>query len=1191
MNKKTSGNMWNIEDRYRYLIENSQLMIFKLDRDGNFTFVNKIFREKHGYSAKEMRRINGFDTVHPEDLARVQKTFADLLGGKSVKTLEFRSRTSKGNYLNVMINASPIFDDKHRVTGVIGSGLDITVQKRSEEFLETRARQQAIIADLGKKGLAGTDIRRLLGYAVQEISKTLQVEYCKVLRYSPDNDEFFLVSGVGWKKELVGKARVPGGKDSQAGYTILSKNPVIVRNLATENRFSGPTLLRDHGVVSGVSVVIQGRKGPWGVLGAHTRSRRDFSKDDVNFLQAVANVLVEAIEQEEIETQRNETTAELEAAQNMMARLLEGSSHLLVAGSEIEALQCVTRSVQQAGWEVVAVSLFDGWKMKHREYIGLNKKEIAFLESRPVSEEKRKEMFGKKFEPFRVSRSYFVPSEHVKEMRKERPILKGHRKVQPGDSWDPYDIAYIPIVDSSEAVIGSISIDNPIDGKRPTEKTFQHLEFFADLVAKVVENIHMQEKRKRDEEIQSVLFEISEATSASENLDELYPIIHKQLGRLIDTRNIYIALYDSETDLYSFPYCVDEVEEEWKFEPQQLKKGLTDYVRRTGNPLLVDEEVNDQLIRSGEVEMVGAPSAIWLGVPLKTTGEVFGVIVVQSYDDPKTYTDSDLNLLTFVSEHVAMAIERKRAEEERIESEEIKSVLFQISEASSSSQNLDELFGIIHQQLGRLIDTNNFYIALHDPESDIYSFPYCVDEYDPEIAPQKLTNSLTDHVRKTGRPLLVDAEVRQKLEQEGKAEMQGTPSMIWLGAPLRTSTRIIGVVAVQSYTDPTLYSGKDLQLLSFVSDHIATAIDRKRAEESLRESEEQYRDLFENANDLIQSIAPDGSILYVNRSWLEVLGYSENEARDLNIFDIIHPDSKPHCIDIFRKIMAGEEATGVEATFLTKTGRTITVEGNISCKRENGIPVATRGIFRDVTERKRAERMKDEFISTVSHELRTPLTSIHGSIDLINQGKAGEIPENAVNLLQIAGRNSRRLRNLIDDLLDMQKIETGKMDFKMKPMELTSLVMQMLEENKSFADQFCVDFVMDGILPDVKVNADRDRLAQVMNNLLSNAAKFSPPEGRVEISVSRLNNAARVSVRDHGPGIPEDFREKIFMKFTQADSSRTRARGGTGLGLSIAKSIVEIHGGSIGFETELGVGTTFYFDLPEWKGTKNSDEK
>jgi PAS domain S-box-containing protein len=366
--------------------------------------------------------------------------------------------------------------------------------------------------------------------------------------------------------------------------------------------------------------------------------------------------------------------------------------------------------------------------------------------------------------------------------------------------------------------------------------------------------------------------------------------------------------------------------------------------------------------------------------------------------------------------------------------------------------------------------------------------------------------------------------------------------------------------------------------------------DRKRTETELRESEERYRDIFENANDLIQSVSPSGKFVYVNRAWRELLGYSNDEIRNLNVFDIIHPDSRAHCIEIFQRIMSGEEISYIETEFVANDGHVYEVEGNISCKYECGEPVATRGIFRDITERKKVDRMKDEFVSTVSHELRTPLTSIHSALNIISQGKVGKLSEEAENFFSIATRNSERLRNLINDILDLQKIETGKVDFKMRPLKLGSLVKQLVEENKTFGEQFNVEFVLEGDFPDVEVNADDGRLGQVMNNLLSNAAKFSDPEGKVEVSIARYDGKARVSVKDHGTGIPEEFRGRIFQRFTQADSSKTRERGGTGLGLSIAKSILELHGGKIEFDTETDVGTTFYFELPEYKGNKGSNE-
>jgi PAS domain S-box-containing protein len=171
-------------------------------------------------------------------------------------------------------------------------------------------------------------------------------------------------------------------------------------------------------------------------------------------------------------------------------------------------------------------------------------------------------------------------------------------------------------------------------------------------------------EQKRARQIQSVLFNITEATGSAEDLDELLKIIHNQLGTLIDTTNFYVALYDEESGLYSFPYIVDELEEDDTFTPQELKKSLTDYVRRTGLPLLADEKTHKKLMKSGEVDLVGTESKIWIGAPLKTPDSVIGVVVVQSYKNDMIYSESDMELLSYISEHIAMAIHRKRADEQ-----------------------------------------------------------------------------------------------------------------------------------------------------------------------------------------------------------------------------------------------------------------------------------------------------------------------------------------------------------------------------------------------------------------------------------------------------------------------------------------------------------------------------------------------
>jgi signal transduction histidine kinase len=224
--------------------------------------------------------------------------------------------------------------------------------------------------------------------------------------------------------------------------------------------------------------------------------------------------------------------------------------------------------------------------------------------------------------------------------------------------------------------------------------------------------------------------------------------------------------------------------------------------------------------------------------------------------------------------------------------------------------------------------------------------------------------------------------------------------------------------------------------------------------------------------------------------------------------------------------------------------------------------------------------MKKEFTSTLSHELRTPLTSIIGSLQLINSGVMGEVEREIGELTEVAERNGQRLLDLINDILDIEKIESGKLSLAPEMIPVDDLVREAMVLNKAFAERFNVRFETSGDLPGRKVLADRKRLQQVMTNLLSNAAKFSPEGGVVEITTEDAGGNVRVAVHDRGSGIPEAFRGRIFGRFTQADSTATRQKGGSGLGLAICKRLVELMKGRIGFDNRPGGGATFWFELP-----------
>jgi PAS domain S-box-containing protein len=237
-------------------------------------------------------------------------------------------------------------------------------------------------------------------------------------------------------------------------------------------------------------------------------------------------------------------------------------------------------------------------------------------------------------------------------------------------------------------------------------------------------------------------------------------------------------------------------------------------------------------------------------------------------------------------------------------------------------------------------------------------------------------------------------------------------------------------------------------------------------------------------------------------------------------------------------------------------------------------------VTRDNTERHHLAQLKTDFVSTLSHELRTPLTSIRGSLGLVVGSATGELPPTARRFLEIAYTNSSRLIQLVDEILDVEGIESGHVSFHREHITARDIVDQAIESNQAYAELFGVTFrVTTTPGDDGDVFGDMLRIQQVMSNLLSNAAKFSPAGSSVEVAATAERDAIRFAVRDHGAGIPIAFRHRIFQRFAQADSSDQRQKGGTGLGLSISKAIVELHGGSIGYDNLSDGGTEFWFTL------------
>lgn len=384
--------------------------------------------------------------------------------------------------------------------------------------------------------------------------------------------------------------------------------------------------------------------------------------------------------------------------------------------------------------------------------------------------------------------------------------------------------------------------------------------------------------------------------------------------------------------------------------------------------------------------------------------------------------------------------------------------------------------------------------------------------------------------------------------------------------------------------------GPEVTALAHAMNRLAN--ERKAAYVAIHKAERFLSSVLESASE-VSIVATDtaGIITAFNKGAETMLGYSSQEMIGKQTPAILHLKEEVDArstqlstelgqsVEGFRVLVEKAEQNGSEKldwTYVRKDGHMIPVSMVVTVMRDSAGEInGYLGIAENITERKRADKIKTEFISTVNHELRTPLTSISGALGLLVGGNFGELPAKAQALLATAHRNSKRLTHLINDLLDIEKIAEGKLHFDMQAHAVMPLLEQALEANQHYGSNRDITLSLKGNASNVLINVDSQRFMQIMANLLSNAIKFSPQGGEVILEVETTPNKVSISIIDSGPGIVNAFREQIFQRFAQADASDTRAKEGTGLGLAITRELVEHMGGRIDFESAEGKGHAF----------------
>lgn len=530
----------------------------------------------------------------------------------------------------------------------------------------------------------------------------------------------------------------------------------------------------------------------------------------------------------------------------------------------------------------------------------------------------------------------------------------------------------------------------------------------------------------------------------------------------------------------------------------------------------------------------------------------------------------------------------------RHEASRLHGALFAISETAEQTADLPAFFAAVHRIFSSLMDARNFYIALYHPGDQTVSFPYFVDQFDPQPSPRRLGRGLTEYVLRTGQPLLASEADVQALVEAGEIEVIGTPGLDWLGIPLKVEDRTLGVLVIQSYDPQVHFTSREKKILTFVSQHIARVLDRRLAEEALRRSEERYRTLFENLTQAVLWFDHDGRLLTANPATERILGLSASELR--------RTGGKPEILQVMND--KGQLVPEVEFPYLEviRSGQPVTQrllgiwnprENQVRWVNCTALPLFPAGesgpcqvilTGEDVTERRRMEQelikaQKLESLGVlaggIAHDFNNILTSVLGNLSLAREVSPPEIS----SILADAEKASLRARDLTQQLLTFSRGGS--------PVRQAASIADLVRESIGFTLTGSKVKCHFDITPDLwMVEVDESQINQVLQNLVINAVQAMPGGGLIFTSawncvLERTSGLplpagryVKIVIRDTGQGIPPSALQSIF------DPYFTTKPNGTGLGLAIAYSVVQRHGGHITVESKVGSGTAFTIWLP-----------
>jgi PAS domain S-box-containing protein len=576
----------------------------------------------------------------------------------------------------------------------------------------------------------------------------------------------------------------------------------------------------------------------------------------------------------------------------------------------------------------------------------------------------------------------------------------------------------------------------------------------------------------------------------------------------------------------------------------------------------------------------------YLGAPLfDSTGRPLGLIAVLSC---KPLDDTQLmeEILTIFAVRASSEIERRRSEAELQRRNLRSQLLDELTLKIRRSLRLEKTLQTTVTEVRRFLETDRVLLfQLHADgsgtvvqEAVIPGFPVTLGQ---DILDPCFQEGYIERYRQGRVSAIADIE-RADIQPCHVEFLQQFAVKANLVVPILQKEELWGLLIAHQCASPRQWTSFETELLRQLADRVGIALAQSELLEAVRESEARFRTMADSAPVLLWMSGLDKQRTFFNQSWLEFTGRTLEQELGNGWGAGVHPEDLQHCLDTYTTAFDARESFQMEYRLRRADGeyRWILDTGKPRYTPDGNF-VGYIGSCVDISDRREVEQLKDEFVSIVSHELRTPLTSILGALDLLAGGALSNRPEQFQHMLQIAAKNADRLVRLINDILDIERIESGKVTMTKQACDAANLMTAAAEVMQSMASAAEVTLSVSPV--SARLWADPDRIVQVLTNLLSNAIKFSPPGSTVWLTAeAREKEPSYIlfRVRDQGRGIPADKIETIFGRFQQVDASDSRQKGGTGLGLAVCRSIVQHHEGQIWAESGLGEGSTFYFTLP-----------